>query len=277
MLLGHTHPQIVFYLGGMFILKSFEITPWDWEEVSLLHLPTYTCGIWLQTEWQSEKLFLLKSAVIKRRIISSSFSNAWTREACGGGAVGVGVGGGGGLLPSPLQESSKSHLNFHSVPSQLRGQIFSSSSCVRGASNLQESLAARACLRTSDTLLYARGSPPKTSPECVLSSNSRLGGFYARLVSRLLSNASSDNVKSGLDIWMHFIIHTSIFKKKGKKEKNLCTAANIFSQSKQAAAVNHRLISTSRFDLHLVNNNKKDFFFFFTYASVQPASVFSRR
>lgn len=198
-----------------------------------LSLTSAHLHLWhLQTEWQSEKLFLLKSAVIKRRIISSSFSNAWTREACGGGGVGVGVGGGGGLLPSPLQESSKSHLNFHSVPSQLRGQIFSSSSCVRGASNLQESLAARACLRTSDTLLYARGSPPKTSPECVLSSNSRLGGFYARLVSRLLSNASSDNVKSGLDIWMHFIIHTSIFKKKKKeRKKKICALQQIFSVS----------------------------------------------
>lgn len=160
MLLGHTHPQIVFYLGGMFILKSFEITPWDREEVSLLHLPTYTCGIWLQTEWQSEKLFLLKSAVIKRRIISSSFSNAWTREACGGGAVGVGVGGGGGLLPSPLQESSKSHLNFHSVPSETpRANLFFLLVCPRCVQFTRVSRRTRLPTHVWHTSLRTRVSP----------------------------------------------------------------------------------------------------------------------
>lgn len=133
----------------------------------------------------------------------------------------------------PPQEPSKSHLNFHSVLLNSTG-IFSSSSCVRGASNLQESLTARACLRVSDTLLYARGSPPKNLPECVVSSNSRLGGFYARLLSRLLFDAPSDNVKSGLDIWMHFfflLIHQYLKKERRKERKKICALQQIFPVS----------------------------------------------
>lgn len=159
MLLGHTHPQIVFYLGGMFIFKKF----WNhtMRQRGGLSLTSAHLHLWhLQTEWQSEKLFLLKSAVIKRRIISSSFSNAWTREACGGGGVGVGVGGGGGLLPSPLQESSKSHLNFHSVPSETpRANLFFLLVCPRCVQFTRVSRRTRLPTHVWHTSLRTRVSP----------------------------------------------------------------------------------------------------------------------
>lgn len=155
MLLGHTHPQIVFYLGGDVHFKKF------WNHTMRLRgglsLTSAHLHLWhLQTEWQSEKLFLLKSAVIKRRIISSSFSNAWTREACGGG----GVGGGGGLLPSPRQESSKSHLNFHSVPSETpRANLFFLLVCPRCVQFTRVSRRTRLPTHVWHTSLRTRVSP----------------------------------------------------------------------------------------------------------------------